>query len=306
MIHVITGQTATGKTQYAIHRARELNGEILNADSRQIYKKLSIITGKDLEITTGTFTLWKKTDNYDIGYYTLKEEPDVKIWLYDILDPRRSFSSFEYRLLAQTVIDDIISRNKVPILVGGTYFYIQDVLSQQSRIPVPPDPALRNELALKTLPELQNLIRIHNPPLYDALNNSEKHNPQRLIRRIEIERGRVPHQSSQEPHPSYNASLTGFSFNQKANLRDAITQRVHERIEKGALKEVENLLRDGYTMDDPGLKTIGYSQMTAFCKGTLTWEESVTNWITKEVQYAKRQLTFMKRNPEISWHFVDA
>lgn len=304
MIYIVTGQTATGKTAYAIKLAKEHDGELINADSRQIYKKLNIITGKDLQITQGDFTVRTSVHGQDIGYYPLKN--GSKIWLYDILDPHQPFSAFEYVTLVSNVIEDIQERGKTPIIVGGTFFYIQQLLQGASDFRVEPDPQLRKDLALKPVEELQKLLEKRNKQLFISLNNSEKHNPQRLIRRIEIETHAADQPSE---HTNYawhenDFSLIGLRFEEKEDLRIKIANRVEERLAAGALAEVEDLLANGYRADNPGLKTIGYMQIIEYINGQIDYETMKERWITKEVQYAKRQVTLMKKNQHIRWEIV--
>ncbi len=304
MIHVITGQTATGKTAYALELARKIDGELINADSRQIYKRLDIITGKDLDITEGVFHTQQSFNDFDIGYYQLKT--GSRIWLYDILSPKKPFSAFEYVNLAKQVITDIGKRGKTPIFVGGTFFYIQQLLYGTSEFQVEPDQKLRTELSGKSVYELQDILKNKNPELFISLNNSEKNNPQRLIRRIEIEThasdtGEINHNKSWHEN---DFSLCGIAYANKDDLRIRIKKRVEERISKGAIEEVKELLNTGIASQDPGMKTIGYAQIIEYLTGTISYETMKETWITKEIQYAKRQLTLMKKNQHIKWEIV--
>lgn len=304
MIHIITGQTATGKTSYAMELAQKLDGELINADSRQIYKRLDIITGKDLDITEGKFNTYQSSNGFDIGYYRLTN--GSRIWLYDILSPEKSFSAFEYVHLAARVIKDIESRGKIPIFVGGTFFYIQQLLYGTSEFQVVPDQKLRAELSGNSVPELQEILKNKNPELFQSLNNSEKNNPQRLIRRIEIEThisDTTVSRQSQLWHEN-DFSLVGFAFANKEDLRIRIKNRVENRLSKGAVDEVNELLNDGITSQDPAMKTIGYAQILEYLRGETDFETMKDSWITKEIQYAKRQLTLMKKNQHIRWETV--
>ncbi len=304
MIHIITGQTATGKTAYALELARKLDGELINADSRQIYKGLDIITGKDLDLTDGTFIMHKQHNGSDIGYYQFKT--GSKIWLYDILSPNKPFSAFDYVGLATQVIEDIQVRGKTPIIVGGTFFYIQQLLYGTSEFQVEPDQALRTELEDKPVHELQKLLNEKNPELFLSLNNSEKHNPQRLIRKIEIEThmkdGSGGNQN--EPWHENDFSLVGFIYAKREDLRVRIAERVEKRLQQGALDEVRQLLKCGFQAKDPGLKTIGYAQVIEYLEGSTDIETMKKRWISKEMQYAKRQLTLMKKDQHIRWEKV--
>lgn len=304
MIHIITGQTATGKTAYALELTRNLDGELINADSRQIYKGLDIITGKDLNLTNGDFIKHNEHNGLDIGYYGLKT--GSRIWLYDILPPNKPFSAFEYVELANEVIGDIQKRGKTPIIVGGTFFYIQQLLYGTSEFKIEPDLKLRSELYEKSVQELQNLLREKNRELFSSLNNSEKHNPQRLIRRIEIETHITddsPRTQNQRWHEN-DFSLVGFTYENKEDLRVRITERVEKRLHQGALDEVRHLLQSGVQSQDPGMKTIGYAQVIEYLEGTTDIRTMKERWITKEMQYAKRQLTLMKKDQYIKWEKV--
>lgn len=272
MIIVVTGQTATGKTKLAIELAAKYNGELVNCDSRQIYKKLDIITGKDRPLD---------------------------IWLYDVVDPKDYFSSFDYVKRATPIIQDILSRKKTPIIVGGTGLYIKHLLYGFD-YNVPPNWPLRKELEKKSLKELQKKVKV-------PLNQSDYNNPRRLIRRIEIlsSKGEVQLAPTKPSLiKNQDVKIIALKFSSKEKLRQAITQRVEKRLKQGAIEEVKNLLKSGYSKNDPGLKTIGYQQIiTYLCRGEsrLAREQMITKWTTAEVQYAKRQVTYIKKLKGVKW-----
>lgn len=286
---VITGQTATGKTSLAHKLALEKNGELINADSRQIYKHLDIVTGKE-RLT------------------------DIPVWLYDIVEPNTPFSSSEYARHARGVIQDIHMRGKTPIIVGGTYLYIKNLLYGFETESIGPDWNLREELNKASLEDLQMRLMDMNYDVFDSMNNSDQNNPRRLIRRIEI----ISHSESQTKNlgvtshrgPSRpmgdqdDITFIGLRFANDEKLRATIEKRVHSRIAAGALEETRNLLSMGYKKTDPGLQTIGYKQIIQFLNKEISEEEMTTLWITAEVQYAKRQYTFMKTNSAIEWQTI--
>lgn len=330
---IITGQTATGKTKLALELAQDHDGELVNCDSRQIYKGLDIITGKDID-KGSKFTKVSALGNFDIGYYlmiqllddsivkkinnrTIEQSNNVKLWLYDIVSPKQYFSSYDYVSCAIPVIQDILSRGKTPIIVGGTYFYLYHLLYNVQTEHIKPNWKLRDELNTKSISELQSILNAIAPQFINELSRSEFHNPQRLIRKIEISRS-----SSYPPYfplsRSYQITLKkklnlknldirliGICFKDKEKLRQQITKRVEKRIQEGAIEEVKRLLEDGYSENDPGLKTIGYQQMIKFVKNIISFENAKKEWITKELQYAKRQYTFMKKDPHIIWSQID-
>ncbi len=306
MIYVITGQTATGKTSRALEIAIEHHGELINCDARQMYKKLDIVTGKDLSVTSGTFTRLKSANMYDIGYYEIGS--NSKIWLYDIVQPEQSFSAFEYRKLALEVIRDMLDRGKTPIIVGGSYFYLQHLLYDILEIPIPSNPSLRETLKNESTENLQKILISESPDTFNLLNNSEKYNTQRLIRKIEIVRSGahvpLPHKEDYIFAPPFDENaitMEGFQFAERSHQHTVITQRIESRIKEGAIDEVEKLLASGYTGEEPGLQTIGYQQIIRYLHKELAYEAMVKEWRTREIQYAKRQYTFAKRDPHISW-----
>ena len=293
---IITGQTATGKTKLALKLAKKHNGELINFDSRQVYKHLDIITGKDKDLIT------------------MKQWNNITIWMYDAVMPDQYFSSFDFVKLATLIIKDVEDRNKTPILVGGTYLYLKHFL-YGSDYKVPPNFKLREKLNNKSVDYLQKSLISLNPQVFKRLNHSDQLNPRRLIRRIEIvtfhKKVKTPvfEQSPGAPlsgvrrrkNTVSSFKIIGLRYKDKSKLRLAIEKRVGERLKNGAIDEVKKLLKMGYTENDPGLKTIGYQQIIKFLNKKITEKQAVEDWINKEVQYAKRQLTFMKKDKNIEW-----
>lgn len=286
-VFVITGQTGTGKTALAVNTALTYDGELVNADSRHVYRFLDVVTGKD---TTKPF------------------QKSIPIHLLDCVAPDEQFSSHDFVQLATVIIADILKRGKTPIVVGGTYLYIQQLLYGQS-IQVQPNPQLRDELSQKSKEELQHMLhRLHSN---HHLNSSDWNNPRRLIRQIEIYSSIDPRKPSQSVPPThgistmYDLNIIGLKHPNPESARKKIQSRVEQRLRDGALNETRSLLKKGYKKTDPGLQTIGYTQLIAHLNGELSFEEATGRWITAEVQYAKRQLTFMKKDPNIQWTTID-
>jgi tRNA dimethylallyltransferase len=296
---IITGQTATGKTKLALELAEKYNGELINFDSRQIYKYLNIITGKDLP---------KNSEAKD-GFYLIPNpysRQPIKLWLYDVATPDQYFSSFDFVKLVTPIIEDIKKRGKTPILVGGTYLYLKHLLYGFDDNNVQPNFELRKKLDTKSVKELQDILKKLSLESFNRLNHSDVNNPRRLIRRIEI----TSTNSDQFQRISTNLnqfhvnSFIGLKYQDKSKLRQVIEKRVGERLENGAIDEVKNILKMGYKSTDPGLKTIGYQQIIKYLNKELTKEKAIEDWINKEVQYAKRQLTFMKKDHNIKWREI--
>lgn len=334
-IIIITGQTATGKTKLALKKAVEENGELISADSRQAYKYLDIATGKDF--IDHNFHLEKKVDNFDVGYYLLHPSPftlhPIKLWLYDVVDSKDYYSSFDFETLALDVIKDILSRGKTPIIIGGSYFYIYHLLYEINSN-VPADWELRKELDTKTVEELQQMLIKLAPQIFESMNQSDRNNPRRLMRRIEIVRDKKRQVSQLEGIPTahslriaeehwregklgQNLSLQeklkikgieieyiGLRFKNKETLHGAIKKRVEQRLQDGAIEEVKKILEMGYTERDPGLKTIGYKEIIKYLKSPHTAQDlslMTQDWNIHEHQYAKKQNVFMKKDKNIKW-----
>ncbi|MEK7078647.1 MAG: tRNA (adenosine(37)-N6)-dimethylallyltransferase MiaA [Patescibacteria group bacterium] len=295
-IVIVTGPSATGKTNLALQYAKKYDGELVNFDSRQIYKKLDIITGKDKQIISNFKFL---ISNY--------------IWLYDLVDPKEYFSSFDFVQRAITVIKDIIDRKKVPILVGGTYLYLYHLLYKIETENIPPSLLLRQKLNTETVAKLQDKLREVDTHLFQNLNESDKQNPQRLIRKIEIasfykKKGiKVPTKMQflfNNFFKDKEIEFIGLTYKNREDIFKAIKIRVDKRLKEGAIDEVQSLLAEGYNKHDPGMKTIGYQQIIRYLKGKMTKQQAIDEWTRKEFQYTKRQLTFMKKDPNIVWRYV--
>lgn len=283
---VVTGQTATGKTALALKLAKTHDGELVNFDSRQVYKYLDIITGKDLK--------------------------PGQIRLYDVVEPDKYFSSYDFVRRAKKIIEEIMRRNKTPILVGGTYLYLKHLLYGFD-VGAPPNFNLREKLNSKAVLELQKELKKIDPVTFEKMNYSDQRNPRRLIRKIEIETLRLAQggkavMANQFTLEGTNQDLPkifiGLRFKNNKDLKQAITIRVERRLKQGAIDEVKWLLKKGYEETDPGLKTIGYRELINYLKGKASREEAIENWINHEVQYAKRQYTFMKKDKNITWRLV--
>lgn len=293
---IVTGPSATGKTNLALQYAKKYDGELVNFDSRQIYKKLDIITGKDKQIISN-----------------FKFQTSNCIWLYDLVDPKDYYSSFDYVKRAMTVIKDIIARKKVPILVGGTYLYLYHLLYKVETENIPPNTELRKKLNSKTVSELQQKLKEIDQKLFQNLNGSDKQNPQRLIRKIEIatfykKKGiKVPTIMKflfNDFFKNKDIEFIGLTYKNREDIFKAIKTRVDKRLKEGAIDEVRNLLAEGYSRHDPGMMTIGYQQVMRYLRGEMTKQQAIEEWTRKEFQYTKRQLTFMKKDPHIKWRVI--
>ena len=298
---IVCGPTATGKTEYALKLAREKNGELVSADSRQIYKYLNIGTGKDLPPHSSLqyVNVLKYSDldptRFSVGYYPIE---DTALWLYDVITPDQKFSAYEYARTARTVMQDVWNRGKTPILVGGTGLYIQAAVDGLDGL-APADWKLREKLGNYEIAKLQATLNSLNPLKFKSINQSDRNNPRRLIRAIEI--------SSSTPSPQHPRNTLTHEVRfigliaPREELYKRIDERVEKRIQQGMLDEIKSVLKMGYSWDDPGLNTIGYKQLRAYFENKESLEEAVQKWKFAEHEYARRQITWFKKDKRIEW-----
>src|SRR3989344_4692531 len=298
----IVGPTATGKTSLGISLAKTFNGELISADSRQVYKYLDIGTGKD--IPNGVEATFQECDTHSwnvrdkqIGYYLIN---GVKIWLYDVVDPGLRFSAGEYMHLAGSVIEDIWKRGKLPIIVGGTGFYIKALLGEQELSSVNADWELRDELEKLRVTELQQKLNGLDDLKLSKMNDSDRQNPRRLIRAIEIASEKKTVKSKQLKLKYDSLLKVGLSTDKK-ELYKKIDLRVKDRYKEGIITEIEGLLKNGYSWEDPGLNSLGYWQWKLYLEGKSTKDEVIERWKYDEHKYASRQLTYFKKDKQIVW-----
>ncbi len=265
-IIVVLGQTASGKSELAVKIAKEFGGEVVSADSRQIYKGMDIGTGK----------------------ITKRERQGIPHYLLDIISPNRKFTIVNYQKLAKEAINKILKKNKIPILCGGTGFYIQAVVDGIVIPRVPPDWKLRKKLEKKTAAELYGILKKLDPQRAKTI---EKKNPRRLIRAIEIVK------KTKQPIPAFKKSplpypvlMIGIKLPKK-ELQKRIKKRVEKMIKMGLEKEAKKLIKKyGWV---PPLQTIGYQEWSSPNAKELI--------IQHTIQYSKRQMTWFKKDKRIRW-----
>lgn len=248
---IIIGPTATGKTKLGVDLAKKYNGEIISADSRQVYKGMDIVTGKDK------------------GEYG-----DVLVWGIDLVDPDYNFNVSDFVNFADVKILDIVSRNKLPIIVGGTALYIKALLEPLETIHIKPNPNLRKELENLSVEKLQLRLGKNN------LNPSDIKNPRRLIRAIEVKETAKEFESSR---PTYEPTIISLVAPQ-GFIAEKISSRVDTRIRSGAKEELKSLLDLGYSLDLPSMTALGYKDI-----------DDPDLWQLHERQYAKRQIQFISK-----------
>jgi len=282
-IWVIVGPTAVGKSELAVRLAKKLNGEVISADSRQVYKGLDIGTGK----------------------ITKKEMRGIPHHFLDVADPKKRFSAADFVRLGSEKIAAIFSRNHIPIICGGTGFYISALLGEISLPPAPPNPKLRAKLEKKTTSELFTMLKKLAPTRAAKI---DRYNPRRLIRAIEV--AKSSRNSVEIRYPSilwvsdfHNRSRIvkiGLTLPPK-KLKEKIRTRLLTRIRHGMIAEAEKLHRQGLSwkrMEELGLE---YRYLARHLRDEISKNEMIKKLQTEIWHYAKRQMTWFKRDKTIEW-----
>ncbi len=302
---IICGPTAIGKTSTGIKLAKKYNGEIISADSRQVYKNLDIGTGKDIK-KSSKFKV-QSSKKVDTGYYEIDEVP---VWLLDMAEPDQQVTVAEWLTAAEKVISNLRKEDKLPIVVGGTGFYIQGLTEGIDTLGITPDENLRERLSEWPVKKLQKKLEKLDSGTYQSLNQSDRNNPHRLIRKIEIARAKQKGDFDDSNHQGgIKKDVEVLKIGLRAP-REVIYKRIDKRVEKrlelGLLEEIKNLLDKSYSWDDPGFNTFGYKEFEHYYKGNTPLSKIVRRWKYDEHGYARRQITWFKQDEEINWFDVTA
>ena len=282
-IVIICGPTASGKTGFAVELGERVGGEVVGADSLQVYRHLDIGTAKP----------------------SPEERARVHHHLVDVLNPDEPFNAALYKEMADECIGDILSRGRVPLVVGGTGLYMRVLIRGIFNAPKPDESLrsrLKQELEAYGVEQLHNRLHQVDPALAEKV---EHHDRNRIIRGLEIfEQTGIPLSEHQRAHdfkgPSYDALQIGLRT-ERGYLYDRITQRTMLMIDAGLLDECKSLLEKGYGRDLKPMQSLGYRQICEFLAGEKTLEKAI-HGITRETKrYAKRQLTWFRKDPEIQW-----
>ena len=266
----ILGPTASGKTSLAVALAADLNTEIISADSRQIYKRMDIGTGKDLEEY--------KSEDKEIQYH-----------LIDICEPGYKYNLYEYQRDFNVVFQDLRTRKKFPILCGGTGLYIETVLKGYSMPQVPENKELREKLKDKTLTELTSILKT-----YKTLHNTtDVDSCKRAVRAIEIAEFYRNQQPEERKNKPLNSFIVGVDIEREARRRK-ISERLQMRLDSGMVDEVRALLKEGISPDDLIYYGLEYKYLTEYLIGRLSYVEMVSKLEIAIHQFAKRQMTWFR------------
>ena len=284
-ILVIVGPTASGKTRMAVELAKAHNGEVVSADSMQIYRRMDIGTAKP----------------------TAEEMRGVPHHMIDVADPEEDFSVARYVELASACVDDILARGKLPIVAGGTGLYVDSLLSGRTFAAFSPESALRKELEEELAERggeamLAELSRVDPEAAARLHPNDHK----RIVRALEVYRstGKTISEHNRETQalpPRYEALTIGLNFQDRADLWARIDARVDQMAADGLEREVRELLSSGLSPRCTAMQAIGYKEFVAAVEGDMTWREAEELVKLRSRQYAKRQLTWFRRSRDTHW-----
>ena len=285
----ILGPTASGKTSVAAALALRTGGEIISADSRQVYRRMDIGTGKDLA-------------DYTIG------DVHIPYHLIDIAEPGTKYNLFQYQQDFHEAYDEIRSRGKLPILCGGTGLYIEAVLGGYSLSPVPQNQALRDSLEGKSLEELTRmLVELKRQNGSNMHNRTDVDTAQRAIRAIEIETYNIEHPTPERQMPPVDSLVIGINIDRELR-REKITRRLKARLDDGMCDEIQGLIDGGVNPEDLIYYGLEYKFITEYVIGRTSYEEMFRQLEIAIHQFAKRQMTWFRgmERRGFTIHWIDA
>ena len=280
----IIGPTASGKTPLAAALANKLGTEIISGDSRQVYRRMDLGTGKDLVDYT--------VDGHEVPYH-----------LIDIVEPGYKYNVFEYQRDFLKAYEEITAKGKLPVLCGGTGMYVESVLKGYRLLPVPENPELRASLEGKSLEELTHILEG-----YKKLHNStDVDTAKRASRAIEIEEYYKQQPPEYREFPSLHSLIVGVNIDRELR-REKITRRLKQRLDEGMVEEVRGLLAEGIHPDNLIYYGLEYKFLTQYAIGELTYEEMFLQLETAIHQFAKRQMTWFRgmERRGFTIHWLDA
>jgi len=286
---IVLGPTSTSKTDLALKLAKKFNGELVSADSRQIYIGMDIGTGKEIE--SSKYDVKKNKGSWVVN--------GIPIHLYDVINPDKTFSVVEYQQEALGKIKEIENKGKLPILVGGTGLYVQAIVEGVNIPKVPPDSKLRAKLESKPLATLVSQLEQVDPKTAIKI---DKQNPRRVIRALEVYYSSGQSFSSLEERFKVNFDSVQIGLTAP---RDFLYKKVDDQIDDwfrvGFIEEVKKLISDGYDEKLPALTSLGYRQVAMYLKGNLTIEEAKQRIKWEHHGYIRRQFTWFRKRKNIVW-----
>ena len=291
---VVLGPTSIGKTDLALQLAHKFQGELISVDSRQVYRGLDIGTGK----LPGKEVAVKKGE----GFWEMN---GIKIWMYDVVDPKKQYSVFDYVKDAGRVIEEIRKRGKLPIIVGGTGLYLKALLEGLSNLSIPSDKKLRGQLQKFTKQELQEKLMKIALKRWEAMNFSDRENPRRLVRAIElvISPRTSPYGYLRGISASYNILKIGLTAPREA-LYKKINDKILELIQERIVDEVSKLIKKGLSKKRLMELGLEYAVVLEYLEKKISLDQMIEQMQNKVRQYARRQITWFKKEKNVFWFNV--
>jgi tRNA dimethylallyltransferase len=287
---ILAGATATGKTGIALRLAKKFKGDLISADSRQVYRGLDIVPGKDIPEGFTEKKVSLKGWSDDVTIYT---DGAVSIWGLDMINPDQSWSAGEFKNFATAVIKVLHQQGQLPIVVGGTGLYLKSLTENLPLIP-PVDPKIRAKLEKLSLIKLQQQLKQELPTRWEQMNQSDRNNPRRLVRALETK------QPAAKPAGQSKWDLLTIGLQAPVSILEArIRRRVIQRLDQGLTSELKLLASYGRSV--AAWTAIGYGLIERYHRAKLTRTELIDLWTLKEKQYAKRQLTWFKYQADLFW-----
>lgn len=291
----VVGPTAVGKTNLATYLGQTFQGNLISADSIQVYRGLDIISGKDIDIDS-QFSLVETYKNLRIGTHLINKVP---IWGLDVVEGSYPFSVSDFYQVSERIIEKIRDRRIMPIVVGGTTLYVNSLINPIQTINVRFDQELRNSLEEKSLAELHHQLDKIAHNVFVSLNKSELANKRRIIRKLEI--ALLQNKSNKTIRGIRQKPIVIGLTCERENLKKRIDIRVEERILNGALDEVDQLFNNYHNLVPQIQNANGYKQLFMFFQGKYSKEEAIQRWKFSEYRHAKNQMTYFKKYLNVEW-----
>ncbi len=289
---VILGPTATGKTDLGLFLAKKFNGELVSCDSRQVYRGLDIGTGKE---ASKKLEVKKQKCFWEID--------GIKTWMYDVADPQTRYAVKDYVGAACRIIDEITQKGKLPIVVGGTGLYLRGLLDGFSNLAIPVDEKLRRKLQGLSLHELQKKLQELSPSRWEKMNDSDRSNPRRLLRSIElvIMYGFIDQQVKYRGlNQRFKILKIGLTVPREV-LNSRIDLRLKARLDQGLVEEAKKLQAEGLSLERMKELGLEYSGLARLLGKEISREEMIKILSLKIHQYAKRQVTWFRKEQDVNW-----
>ena len=302
---IVSGPTASGKTSLVFDIVRNINTVVINADSRQVYKSIDIIVGKDIPENSEFISC--RDGKYDIGYFTI---PYSRFYLSEVLNSvTEEFSVADYLYTVEKVLSNLDDR-VTPIFVGGSNFYISALSNPPQTLSVPQNSSLRSKLSSYSISQLQDLLQKEDKNKFSQMNNSDRNNPRRLIRAIEVAKWNDALKGKKFRHIQQDPVLADYKVFHIGlvapldQLRRKIDARVDARITQGAIEEAKEVFVQYENISNTIKMTNGFRELFEYFQNKISYKEAIQKWKYAEYHNAKKQLTWINADSSVKKYSV--